>query len=317
MKKKLLIFLLFFSFTLSAQAGTHYPDSYYENLSQRIEAALGKGKKKSADFWTARYLGASVSDPESQKKPKDLEAMIKKRAMAPASFISSEYAPDFIDWFVKSTYANWSVSEEHVREKSGIFEIQSIVYKDYFLTITAAPELQAWFVSGSDTTPLILAAGSSSMKPVIYCGKLINGKPTLYFPAVTLDFGNRRLLYVWKPEFYDLDGDNIPEVWVRYNATALNGFSQNLMIFKIENDNQLVLFKKFKSNFEGVAKRLEGNKILLGHGQGSKPNIPHMSYDLYRFETWEFNSGDFKKISEASVPHILGNKEWKRYYLDQ
>ena len=315
MRKTLLFFFLFVT-AVSYASEARYPASYYESLYKRIEAAVEKHDKRKSDFWTARYLGASSCDPASQKTPKDLDDLLKKKSLTPSSFLSDQYDPEFLDWFVKSSYANWAVPEEHVREKSWAYEVQSIHHGDYFLTLSATPEIQAWFVSGNDTTaPLILAPGSYSIKPQIYSGKLVGGEPMIYFPVIGFDAGKRGLLYVWPPEFYDLDNDGIPEIWLRYNLTSLNGFSQVLAIYKIENDNQLVLFKKFKADPEGVARRLEGNKIQLGWGVGSKANIPHMSYDQYHFETLEFVNGDFKKISEETKDHILKNNEWKKYYI--
>lgn len=312
-----MIFILLFFMSASHASSSHYPDKYYEGLYQHIESFFEKNDKKEMDFWMARYLGMSTVDAGTQKSPKDLDPLIKKRALLPVSFLSSDYDPEFIDWFVKSSYANWGVKDARVREKSGVYEIRAVIYKDYFLTIAATPEIQSWFLSGDTSSPLVLALSSLSSKPFIYSGKLVNQDPMLSFPGVNLDVGKRQLLYCWIPEFYDLDGDGIPEVWIRYNVTALNGFSQILAIYKIQDDNQLVLFKEFKQDNEGVARRLDQNRVQIGHGFGSKPNLSHMSYDQYHLEILEFSDGSFHKVTEENRTHILRNKEWKKYYLDE
>ncbi len=294
----------------------HYPDSYYESLQKRINDAVDDENKKKSDFLISRYIGASFMDSETKKGLADLQGIIRKRGLSPFSFLSSEYDKEFIDWFVKSSYINWGVDEEHVREKSGAYEIRSVTYGKYFLTVTATPELQAWYVEGEDSTPLIVTAGSSRVKTLIYSGKIINGTPLIYFPLVDLDIGKRRLLYMWKPEFYDLNGDGIPEIWIRCNLTSSNGYIQMLAIYRIEEDNRLKLVKKFVGDYEGVARRMEDGTIQVGRGAASNATIPHMSFDQYRLESWKYEGGDFKKVSEELIPHILKTKAWKGYFLD-
>jgi len=294
----------------------HTSDDAYDSLYKRIAVAVENENEHQTDFLVARYLGTSFLDPDAKKGPKDLEEFIKKRALAPYAFLSGEYDKEFVDWFVKSSYANWGVDEAHVREKSDAFEIRSVTNGKYFLTVTSTPELESWFVAGADASPLIVAAGSTRVKPLIYSGKVVNRVPMIYFPVVTLDVGRRHLLYLWRPDFYDFDEDGIPEILLRYNLTSDNGFTQILAIYRIEKDNRLKLMRKFSGESEGVARKLADEKIQVGSGIGSKASVSHMSFDRTHFETWEFANGDFKKVSEENTAHILRSEAWKKYFLD-
>ena len=313
---KKLVLILFFCLFSSEAFADHHPDSYYENLYKRIESAVDEENFKKTDFLSARYIGASFLDSATKKGIGDLNNILKKRKLPPASFLSSEYDKEFVDWFVKCAYVNWGGAQEHIRERAGVFEIRAAAQGQYFVTVTAAPELQAWFVVGENAKPLILPVSSPRIKPLIYSGKLVNKSPMISFPVLELETGKRRLLYMWEPEFYDLDGDKIPEVFLRYNLTSNNGYVQMLDIYKILEDNRLKLFKKFTADPEGVARLHPDGKIQVGWGIASNPAIPHLNFDRYHFETWEYVNGSFKKISEEKEPHILKGKDWKKYYLD-
>ena len=78
-----------------------------------------------------------------------------------------------------------------------------------------------------------------------------------------------------------------------------------------------MLFRKFTGDSEGIARRLDGNKIEVGYGFTDKEATGHMGYDQHHIEVWEYKDGDFLKVSEKNVPHILWTNEWQKYYLEE
>ena len=131
-----------------------------------------------------------------------------------------------------------------------------------------------------------------------------------------LDTGTNHIQRIWPLEFHDLDGDGKDELWVRYNKAWADGFSQELAIYRIK-DNSLELIKKFEGLAEGIARRLDGNKIQVGTGFTDNSAIGHIGYDQHHLEIWEYEKGKFVKTSEKNVPHILWSDEWKKYYFDK
>ena len=181
---------------------------------------------------------------------------------------------------------------------------------NYYVVVNAYPFIEAWSVAGEEAvySTAVIASGS---KPFIESGELTDGKSSKQFDKVELDV---LLQHVWRPEFHDLDNDGIPEIWIRYNRTMGTGFSQELIIYKIKGD-KLVLFKKFTGSPEGIARRLEDGKIEVAEGFTNKEATGHLGYDQHHFEIFEYKNGEFVKVSEKDLPHILRSEAWKDYYF--
>lgn len=95
-----------------------------------------------------------------------------------------------------------------------------------------------------------------------------------------------------------------------------DGFSQRLDIYQIKDDKELILLKRFEGNAEGIARRLKNGFIEVGEGFTNKEATGHQYYDQRHIQTFEYRNGDFIKISEKDVPHILWNTDWTKYYFE-
>ena len=311
------LFLLFYSHSALADTAK-VPETLYQAIQQNAVRALASGDKKEADFWMARYLGLSSVDPATGHSMKDLETLLKNRKLAPKAFVSGDWDEGFVDWFEKGLYPRWGVDEKKVRIKYRTFEIAQNRFQDrYFATIVASPELELWHVveNGLVSRPLLLLMGSASERPTLFFGKLFKGASSSQFSPLYLNTKKRPLHYVWKPEFNDLDGDGLPEVWVRFNLAWGNGFVQVLEIYRIQNDRELVLLKRFQSGEEGFALRLLDGTVEVGSAFDSHKTRSRLRYDSHRIETWNYEGGEFQKKTERRTPLILKTDEWKKYFL--
>ena len=294
-------------------------DVRFKELYSKAQSSLSPNDKKKFDFYIARYLGLASLENPPVHRTKDLETLIQKRKLAPKAFVPSTWDPAFIEWFVKGLYARWAVPDERVREKARSFEIANAAYQDqYFVTVVAYPELELWHVveNGLVTRPLWMLMGSASDKPVLFFGKIFKGFSSFQFHPLYLDTRKRQLLYVWKPEFYDLDQDGVPEVWIRYDLSRGNGFSGVLEIYRIKNESELVLMKRFQGGDESVARRLPDGTVELASGAGSHEGFSRLNYDVHRFERWEYHDGEFHQISKEDKPFLLSSPAWKEYFLE-
>ena len=291
-------------------------DAFYDQLYNQAKQAIDEGDENKADFYLARYMGLTWLDKDTEKTFTDLYPLFKiYKGSAPISFISGRYEDNFINWFVFSSHAQWGLDEEGIDEEKYSFEIISNSDDKYFVSIIAYPYIESWsLLKGENISTLIMALGDFERKPYIISGRLENGKPVEYFNELSLNLEEHPLQYVWLPKFYDLDNDGIPEIWLRYNKAWADGFSQELAIYKIKEGKKLELFKKFEGLAEGIARRLNDGTIEVAEGFG---NSGHLAYDKHHVEIYKYSKGEFEKVSERDMPHILHSSEWKRYYFNQ
>lgn len=314
--RKSVFSVLLLSFFLVSSA---LADSSADNMMLLVKAqkALNAANKKRADYYAARYLAVCGTGSANGCSEVDLQAFIKNRKLSPKGFLSADWDPGFLDWFERAPRESWGVEDNRVREKYRSFEISQSAYgKRYFATIVAYPELELWYEvkNGIASRPLLLTMGSFRERPTIFFGKILNGQSLHQFSPLFLDTQKKTLHYVWKPEFFDLDGDDLPEVWIRFNIAWGNGFSQVLDIYKIKDERELVLFKRFQGIPEGMVRRLPDGHVEVASRVSSQRTADSAPKDKHHLETWEYDAGEFKKISEEEVPFILETPEWAEYF---
>lgn len=314
--KKLLFLLLLLSITKVSLA---YDDAYYSALYEKASQAIKQGNEADADFYLARYMGASLFDKESKKSSSDLYPLFKTyKVSKPTAFISGRYSKDFIDWFIDGSHSQWGQDDDKdIDQKTHSFSVVSGSTDKYFATVTGSPYLEGWtIIKDKDSKTAVLALIDYQQKPYIVVGIHEKGVPKKILEKKEMDLAKHHVQYVWPLEFHDLDGDGNDELWVRYNEAWADGFSQSLAIYKIK-DNTLELIKKFEGEAEGIARRLAGGRIEIGRGFTDKDATGHLGYDKHHLEVWEYKNGTFAKISERDVPHILWSDEWQKYYLNK
>ena len=285
------------------------PESVFQEILKKAGDAVAKNERKQADFYLARYLGLAARENTGAHGVQDLDELIKKRRLAPKAFIPGDWDKDFIDWFERELYPRWGVEKGRVREKARSFEIGTTAYGDkYFVTVVAYPEMELWYLleNGLGTRRLVLAMGSVSDRPTVFFGKTLKNRAPFQSSPLTLDTKKRSLHYLWKPRFFDLDQDGVPEVWLRYNLAWGNGFSQVLECYRIQNDSELSLFRRFQSDFNGIARAMPDGRVEVGATAG----------EGYHFVTWKYDKGAFQKDSEEDRPFLLKSALWKEYFLE-
>lgn len=312
--------VVFLSDSVDLQAASvDIAGSVFQRLLDSADKALTKGDKKAADFYMARYLGLGTRTSLSDHGADRLTSLLKKRKLSPKAFVPVEWDKDFIDWFEKGTYRRWGVEDPRVREKARTFEISNASYKDrFFVTIVASPELQLWHVvkNGIVERPLLIPMGSFPDKPALFFGKLFKGVSSAQFNVLYLETRKRALHYVWKPIFYDVDKDGLPEVWIRYNLAWGNGFLQVLDVYRIKNESELVLLKRFDAGEEGAARLLPDGEVLIATtDMGPMAHAPSQR-DRHHVETWTFKEGSFQKVSEKDVPYLYIGGGWRDHFLE-
>lgn len=313
MKKTIfvLIICLISSFCFAQESAL---DVQLNEIYKKAEQAIEEGNIEKADFWIARYIGLSAFNEKTEKNYTDLYPLFEKRKdLKPTSFISGAYTDEFLDFFIRGTHQFWGIPEEGVTEKDYEFAIRANSDGKYFAQLVISPFLESWYILKKPNSVAVIPLGSASKPPFIVSGRLENNEPVKRYPFVNLDTQGHFLHYVWPIEFHDLDGDGIPEIWMRYNVAWADGFSQMLDVYKIKSDEELVLLKKFEGQAEGIARRLKDGSIEIGEGFGESG---HMGFDKYRIETWQYENGEFKKTSEKVIPHILLSEEWEKYYFN-
>jgi hypothetical protein len=310
---------LFFLSIVSPSTAAEVSDELFQSLKQKAAVAVEDWEPRIADFYLARYLGLAAKYPESNKSRQDVEELIRNRKLYPKAFLPGDFDAGFLKWFETGLDARWGSEDARVREKYRSIEVQSVIGKDnYFATVVMVPELESWFVAKVDQAPIpmTLVLGSASEKTLVFAGRHFQNVPPVRFPALVLKTQKHAVHYFWAPDFYDLDGDGKPELWLRYNLAWENGFTQVLGIYRMGDTGRPALIKEFRGENEGIARRLSNGEVEVATGMGSESSLPHMSYDRHRLALWRFEKGDFKKISEKTLPHLLKDPGWEKYYFD-
>ena len=278
---------------------------------------MARRDKPKADFYIARCLSFVLNGRDASKTAADLQPLIKRRSLLPTAFLPASYNPEFLEWFEVSVNKRWDPSPERIQERLGIVEVTRSSQDNYFASVGAYAEMQTWHVQADDgTRPMTLAMGSAKKKPFLIAGKFVGGTAPKLFKTVPLGVASHALHYAWKPDIVDLDGDGVPEIWLRYNIAWGNGFTQVLAIYKITDEYEPVLFKEFRGANDGVARRVDDNRVEVATGFGSHVGLSPMEYDKHRLETFEFRDGQFVKTGESEVSHLLKGPDWKRYLLE-
>jgi len=316
--KKIFIGVLLCFICSTAFAADQKLEGQLKTIYQKAEKAIQENKIQESDFWLARYIGLTAFNKETKRNYTDLYPLFKMRKdLVPTAFLSGKYSDDFIEFFIMGPSALWGIPDEGVDENAFKFEVRGNTEKDYFAEIVISPRLESWSILKKNNSTAVIPLVSSEKAPFIVSGRLKNDKPVKHFAKYNIDVDGHFLQYIWPIEFHDLNGDGIPEIWVRYNLAWGDGFSQRLDIYQIKNDKELVLFKRFEGNAEGIARRLKSGLIEVGEGFTNKEATGHLGYDQIRIQTFEYKKGAFVKVSEKNIPHILWSKDWSKYYFDE
>lgn len=308
----LLCFICYTSFAAEQNLEVKLKTTY-----QKAEKAIQENRIQESDFWLARYMGLTAFNEATERNYTDLYPLFKVRKdLVPTAFISGQYSDDFIDFFIRGPFELWGIPDEGVKEDVFEFSVRGDTDKDYFAQIVISPRLESWSILKKKNSVSVIPLIDSEKAPFIVSGKLKDGKPVKYFTKHYIDTDKHFLHYIWPIEFHDLNGDKVPEIWIRYIMAWADGFSQRLDIYQIKDDKELILLKRFEGNAEGIARRLKNGLIEVGEGFTNKEATGHLGYDQHHIQTFEYKNGDFVKISEKDVPHILWNTDWTKYYFE-
>lgn len=309
----LVVLVIMMAVPVCAQSATI--DQELDAIYQKASHAIAEHNIEKSDYYLARYMGLAFADEDSKHGYNDLIPLFQQRKdlAGPTAFISGQYTDEFLDFYFRGPTLLWGIPGEGVNEKTFEFEVNANSDGKYFASLVISPRLETWSVIKKDIMISVAPLGSSVKQPYIVSGILKDNKPSKRFPIVKLNTDDHFLHYVWPIEFHDLDSDGIPEVWLRYNLAWADGFSQRLDIYKIVNEDKLVLLKRFEGEAEGIARRLANNRVEVGYGFSDKSG-GHLYFDQHHFEIFEYKNGGFVKTSERNEPHILRSDSWHKYY---
>lgn len=310
------------------QLETIKQEDKYSYFFSKASESLEQNDKKGANFWLARYISSASNDEMLGFVFEYIYPLIDNHNFAPPiSYLSGKYDTDFLGWFIYSTYPMWDFNdgEPEIKMSEDItFQLAGIKDGNYAAVVLGShPMLETWsFIGLPDNENVALTSVLGNPEEEIYLSVAeledkINEQENHYddkksYDKIEIDLGGHPLQHLWEPDFYDLEGDGLPEIFIRYNKANASGFEQDLDIYKIKNDRELYLFKKFTGESEGIARRA-GDKIEVGYGKG-KDGEGHLNFSAFILENWVYKNGDFIKQSEQEIPHILLSSVWQEYY---
>ncbi|MCM8826888.1 MAG: hypothetical protein NC904_05145 [Candidatus Omnitrophica bacterium] len=311
---RLLISIFFILLSTYTFAHSISLDKELEFLSQKAKEAIKKKDTEKSEFYLAQLIGKIIFHHQEERFESLFPLFKELNLDKPTSLISAKFNEEFLKWFIESPALYWKDNKNIQDQNKFLFKLTENNDGEYSILVLGCPFLEGWYlVEKDDLSIVVIPLISFSRKPQIIVSQL-KGDTLKEIAKIDLDTEDHPLQYIWKPELYDLDKDGVPEIWLRYNKTWATGFSQELAIYKIE-DEKVKLWKKFEGVAEGIARRLEGNKIEVGFGTTDKEGIGHLGFDQTHLEIYEYRNEDFVKISDKTIPHILWTEDWKKYYF--
>ena len=311
MKSLICCLFLVFITTTQAFAIDKAKEDQLKIFYKKAEDAIAAGKVHEADFWMARHMAIRLGSS-------GLWPLIKKRELKPTSFISGKFSESFLEFFIISPTQFWDRPDNAISEKELSFVIRDDKGKGFYADFYGSPALEDWYIIKKKPEQAVIPFIAFDPVPTLEVGRLgKNGEPIGEPIEYSIETDGRYIQAVWPIEFINLDGDNVPSIFMRYNVACADGFEQRLDILKIVEGKKVVIFKRFVGQVEGIARRLPDGKIEVGEGTASKDSLDHMSLDRHQIETWGYKNKTFVKIGERTVPHILWTDEWEKYYFPQ
>jgi hypothetical protein len=282
------------------------------SCSSKLAVAITKSDPAS-DSVVARCIGQALRDDPPERVLALLETFRDHpRIQRPTSFISGRFSDSFVNWFMNAAFSMWAPANSVCGEDGQLLVLAGRDSGGIRAEILGRPRIEGWTIIRSPGPRFPLATTDP-------------GRPAyLSVTAVRADGAPRRLQdqplgdgqpiqYVWRPEFLDVDGDGVPEVWVRYNVTLMNGFSQVLEVYRVTQAEALRLEKRFIGASEGVARLLASGTVEIATGF-SHGTPGHLEFELHRLEHWNYTGGKWTQTDTTEIPHILWGDEWKKYY---
>jgi hypothetical protein len=282
------------------------------------ERAIERKDFPMADFQIARFLAVTESSQDTKKGYDSVVPLFNKMQdrLKETGFISGKYHASFVNFFFSGPRVLWDLPEQNIK-KDGMCAVRSNIdgTNTYVAMFIMAPCLKRWQYMPDRPLSVVIPMGSAARGATIQAGRVSAKGSVDFFSPYDLKPGKyQNIQWVWNVEFHDLDGDNVPEIWARYNVTVSDGFTQRLDIFKIVKNSGLRLLKRFEGKDEGIARRRGDGTIETGCGYSDDKSAGHLDYDRYMLERWKYDGKNFIKTGSSSVKHALLSEEWKKYY---
>jgi hypothetical protein len=279
-------------------------EAFYEEMLGKAIAAFESNDEVTAAFYSAKYLGVTMRDENTDHGPDHLISYLAGRA---TSFTTLDYDQGFLRFFFYENWRMWGIHPTEMRKKKLSVPLFGTTYGNMIVEIWGYPRIENWLLIGKNNKSAALLTSKSMTAFLVELDSQKKEKMRWEFQI------EANVQYLWYPELYDVDSDGRKELLVRYNHAKGSGFSQILDIYSIKEDGSHSLMKRFNGDAEGIARRV-GDQFEVAHSFARHEDLGHLSWDKHRVERWEFKGAEFVKVSEKVIPHILRSEAWEAYY---
>lgn len=311
---KIIICTVFF-FTIRLIGQTK--ENNFVSMLNKADSCITSGDKEKAYYYITRYAGLALRDSSEKMKVEDINPLITRMDIKSTAFISGKFSPDFLDWFIFSTYYMWGVPNGFTNEEYNSTILTQSWDNNYEASIIGKPVIEAWSIVGKGNGEInnaYLHLIDNKKPPRIVVGKINepDKEPCVY------ELPNNDLYYhyFWMPILKDVDNDGKTELIVRYDVVRGDGFFQECNVFSIT-DTSLVLLDSIKGDPEGIAWYKGDNIFQTGASIPSSSDLGHLEFDLFEIKDYKLLNGKFKMIKkEKPVTNILWTDEFKKYFYE-
>ena len=271
---------------------------------EKARAAAQNGKGQEAEVWLAKYLGESYVQGNVDSQKDEINHLVLGYRGALSFDLGNSVPAEWINWLKEKGYRQW-INEHQLDLEHGEFELVRSADGEGFSGILASPQV-AEIRGGQDGQTFLLALLTAQPQPYILSGR-INKARLEYYHKCPLETDGKPLLFVWPPQFKDVDGDGVNEVWTKYLVLDSGNFASDLAVYRFKReDKTLQLVQKFSAHNNGMLMLTADNGVETAEGTSSGHHL----------QEWQYHDGIFTAVNERTVPSLWGSDDWKKYFED-
>ena len=291
---------------LLGSVGVSWGDNQQEGNQhwKKSQKYFSQGKSVEADFYLALHLQKEFSDP--QRQIPNLFKKLDQRKILSLYFIDGRYSDNFFGHFFGASLFQWKfnfddrnlvILTEHGEDKD----------TNLYAVVWGQPELTKWTVVKKNHNQNSYLLGYrmahvnvgqyNAERKSIPCGS----------------FKIRGLLTkVYKPKFFDLDDDGLPELLLKYNQAVGDGYIQNLRVYKSSNGKDFCerkLIKEFSGRNGFILN--SGKLFKVGTQKLGKETESWLGASTHQVKELHYNGNTEKVLNTGIVKNVLWKSDSK------
>ena len=289
---------------LLGSAGVSWSDETEDRKQywEKSQTYFSEGKSVEADFYLALYLME-----EADTQIGELFKKLDQRKIPSLYFIDGDYSHEFFWHFFGESLFQWR--SDGIDDRSHVIATALGIDKDtnLYAVVWGQPELTRWSIIQKDNNTGSYLLGYRMAHVVV--GHYSAEREPVPCDAFKMD---GVLTKVYEPKFFDLNGDGLPELLLRYNLAVADGYVQNLRIYKSSNGKDFCerkLIKEFSARNGFILH--SGNRFKVGTQERGNETESWLGASTHQVKELYYDGETENILNMATVKNVLWETDSK------